>query len=126
MTSSQPLSGGPAVSTPARDRSSVDSIATHQLACLSNSNQLHTPLHRRSIEPLMDRYYFSDELGVVKPDHEIFDHVVRDLDVPPRRIAFFDDTPVNVEAARSVGISAHEVDGIAALIKELQRLGILD
>ena len=99
---------------------------THRLACLSNSNELHTPLHRRSMELLMDRYYFSDELGHVKPDREIFEHVIRDLNVPPRRIAFFDDTPVNVEAARSVGISAHEVDGIAALKKELQRLGILD
>ena len=99
---------------------------THRLACLSNSNQLHTPLHRRSVEPFMDSCYFSDELGMVKPDHEIFEHVIRDLNVPPQRIAFFDDTPVNVEAARSVGISAHEVDGIAALKKELQRLGILD
>ncbi len=99
---------------------------THRLACLSNSNELHTPLHRRSMDPLMDRYYFSDELGQVKPDREIFEHVIRDLNVPPQRIAFFDDTPVNVEAARSVGISAHEVDGIAALKEELQRLGILD
>ena len=77
-----------------------------RLACLSNSNELHTPLHRRSIEPLMERYYFSDELGMVKPDREIFEHVIRDLDVPPRRIAFFDDTPVNVEVARNVGIIA--------------------
>jgi len=27
-----------------------------RLACLSNSNELHTPLHRQSIEPLMERY----------------------------------------------------------------------
>ena len=34
-----------------------------RLACLSNSNELHTPIHRRCIESLMDRCYFSDELG---------------------------------------------------------------
>jgi putative hydrolase of the HAD superfamily len=96
-----------------------------RLACLSNSNELHTPLHRRSIEPLMDRYYFSDELGMVKPDLEIFEHVIRDLDVPPQRIAFFDDTPVNVEVARNVGLCAFLVDGIAELTTELQRLGVL-
>jgi putative hydrolase of the HAD superfamily len=96
------------------------------LACLSNSNELHTPIHRRSIEPLMDRYYFSDELGLVKPDPEVFTHVIRDLDVPPERIAFFDDTPVNVEAAREVGIGAYEVDGIAELEAQLCRLEVLN
>ena len=98
---------------------------THRLACLSNSNQLHTPLHRQSIEPLMDSYYFSDELGQVKPDPEVFGHVIRDLDVPPGRIAFFDDTPVNVEAAREAGIIAFEVDGIVELESQLQGLGVI-
>jgi HAD superfamily hydrolase (TIGR01509 family) len=98
---------------------------THRLACLSNSNELHTPLHRQSIEPLMDVYYFSNELGLVKPDREIYEQVLSDLDVPPGRIAFFDDTHVNVEAAREVGITAFEVEGITALTATLQRLGVL-
>ena len=96
-----------------------------RVACLSNSNELHTPLHRQSIEPLMDGYYFSDEIGKVKPDREIYEHVIRELDVPPRRIAFFDDTRVNVRAAREVGIVAFEVDGIAELEAQLQGLGVL-
>jgi len=99
---------------------------TCRLACLSNSNELHTPLHRRSMQPLMDRYYFSNDLGMVKPDREIFDHVIRDLGVPSVRIAFFDDTPVNVQAARGAGLTAFEVDGISALSAQLQRLGFLD
>jgi len=96
-----------------------------RLACLSNSNELHTPLHRQSIEPLLDAYYFSNELGMVKPDREIYEHVIRDLDVPPRRIAFFDDTRVNVHAAREVGITAFEVDGIMELEAQLQGLGVM-
>jgi len=107
-------------------RSLLDRVqGTYRLACLSNSNELHTPIHRRSIEPLMDRYFFSDELGLVKPDREIFEYVIRDLDVPPRRIAFFDDTPVNVQAAREVGIVAFEVDGIVELKSQLQGLGVV-
>jgi len=98
---------------------------TSRLACLSNSNELHTPLHRRSMEPLMDSYYFSDELGLVKPDREVFEYVIRDLGVPSRRIAFFDDTAVNVEAAREAGMIAYEVDGIAELEAQLQGLGVL-
>lgn len=99
---------------------------TLRLACLSNSNQLHTPLHRRSLEPLMERFYFSNELGHVKPERAIFDHVIRDLGVPPQRVAFFDDTPVNVEAARGAGLKAYEVDGLEALNDQLRRLGMLD
>lgn len=108
-------------------RSLLQRLATtHRLACLSNSNELHTELHRRSMQPLMERYYFSNELGAVKPDREIFDHVIRDLAVPSNRIAFFDDTPVNVEAARGAGFIAYEVDGIEALDDQLRRLGLLD
>ena len=99
---------------------------THRLAALSNSNELHTPIHRRSLESVIDSFYFSDEIGHVKPDRAIFDHVVRDLAVPPERIAFFDDTTVNVEAARELGLNAHWVDGIDALRSQLQTLGLLE
>ena len=99
---------------------------SHRIACLSNSNELHTPLHRASIHPHVDSFYFSDEIGLVKPDREIFEHVIRDLAVSRRKIAFFDDTPVNVEAAREVGLTAYLVDGIAALKAQLQRLGLFD
>ena len=97
-----------------------------RIACLSNSNELHTPLHRASIHPHVDSFFFSDEIGLVKPDREIFDHVVRNLAVSPQRIAFFDDTPVNVDAAREVGMNAYVVDGITALKAQLQRLSLLD
>ena len=100
--------------------------ATHRIACLSNSNELHTPIHRASIHPHVDSFYFSDEIGLVKPDREIFDYVIRDLAVSPRRIAFFDDTPVNVEAARNAGLSAFLVDGIAELEAHLQSLGLIE
>jgi putative hydrolase of the HAD superfamily len=97
----------------------------YRLACLSNSNELHTPLHRRSMEPMMERYYFSDELGWVKPEPEVYRHVIHDLDVTPERIGFFDDTPINVAAARNVGISAFRVDGVRELENQLFALGVL-
>ncbi len=100
--------------------------ATHRIACLSNSNELHTPIHRASIHPHVDAFYFSAELRLVKPDREIFDYVVRDLAVPPRRIAFFDDTLVNVEAARKVGLCAFLVDGMVELEAQLQGLGLIE
>ncbi len=96
-----------------------------RIAALSNANELHTPLHRRRFEAVIDSFYFSDEIGAVKPDRAIFKHVIRDLDVSPNRIAFFDDTPVNVDAARSTGIRAYAADGLAELTSRLRQLGLL-
>ncbi len=98
----------------------------HRIAALSNANELHTPLHRRRFGSVIETFYFSDEIGAVKPDRAIFEHVIADLNVPPHRIAFFDDTPVNVESAREAGFVAHAVDGFAALGSRLDRLGLLD
>ncbi len=100
--------------------------ASHRLACLSNSNDLHTRIHRRDLGTVFERCYFSEELGLVKPEPQIFEFVISDLGVVPERIAFFDDTPVNVDAARNAGLTAFEVDGFAALVGELRRLGLLD
>ncbi len=99
---------------------------SYRLACLSNSNQLHTPLHRRHVEPLMKHCYFSDEVNVVKPEAAIFEHVISDLAVAPDRIAFFDDTAVNVAAARAARMVAYEVDGVAALERCLNEIGVLN
>jgi putative hydrolase of the HAD superfamily len=99
---------------------------THRVAALSNSNRLHTARHRRHIEDVIDVFYFSDEIGFVKPEREIFDHVILDLAVPPHRIAFFDDTTINVEAAHDVGLAAYRVDGFEALKARLQSLGLIE
>jgi HAD superfamily hydrolase (TIGR01509 family) len=98
----------------------------HRQAALSNSNELHTPHHRRSLDHLIDTFYFSDEIGHVKPERAIFDHVVRELAVPPERIAFFDDTMINIEAAQELGFAAYWVDGVDALRAQLEVLGMLE
>lgn len=99
---------------------------SYRIAALSNANEIHTPLHRRRFEQAIDTFYFSDEIGYVKPDRRVFEHVLRDLGAPPDRIAFFDDTRVNVEAAREAGLNAYSVDGIADLTTQLWSLGIVD
>ena len=99
---------------------------SHRMACLSNSNELHTPIHRRSIEDLFDHCFFSDEIGLVKPEPEIYEAVISGLSVRADRILFFDDTAINVEAARADGIDAYEVDGIEELEARLHELGLLN
>jgi len=97
----------------------------HRIAALSNSNELHTPLHRRRFGSVIETLYFSDEIGHVKPEPVIFTGVVQDLGVPADRIAFFDDTPVNVDAAREAGMTAFETDGLSELLAGLRRLDLV-
>ena len=53
-----------------------------------------------------DQVTFSYELGVIKPEPEIYRYAVRGLDVAPEEALFLDDRPENVEGARAIGLHA--------------------
>ena len=46
---------------------------------------------------------------------EIFEHALRELGVTANEVVFFDDTPVNVEAAQALGIRAYHTRGVEEL-----------
>ena len=103
----------------------VQEVATAAaVACLSNTNAVHweAGAAKWPLFGLFDRRFLSFELGMVKPDLEIFDRVVVDLDVRPNRVLFLDDNELNVTAARQAGLAATEVHGVvearAALVRE--------
>jgi len=50
---------------------------------------------------------WSCELGIVKPDPQIYRVCLDALGCEPGRTLFFDDRPNNAEAARELGIEAH-------------------
>jgi glucose-1-phosphatase len=97
------------------------------VACLSNTNSLHwfDGASKWSFIDLLDHTFLSFQLGMVKPDREIFDHVSRQLSAPGRRLLFLDDNTVNVQAAVAVGWSAVKVDGVAQATRALVRRGVL-
>ena len=101
--------------------------AVAEVACLSNTNAVHWeagaarwPLLRH-----FDRTFLSFELGMVKPDADIFERVVAELGVEPERILFLDDNEINVTAAREVGLCATEVRGVDAARAALVDQGVL-
>jgi putative hydrolase of the HAD superfamily len=100
---------------------------TYRLACLSNTNALHWP--RVCDEMGLARYFelsFASHLvGMLKPDIEIFQHVVDQIGCPPTRILFLDDNQLNVASARVAGMVARRVAGLAEVRAALAELGIL-
>ena len=53
-----------------------------------------------------DQVTFSYELGVIKPEPDIYHYSVRGLAVAPEEALFLDDRPENVEGARAIGLHA--------------------
>ena len=82
-----------------------------QIACLTNNNPIHwsrlCTLH--GAHRLFHKCYVSHEIGLMKPDPRLFEHVVADLETQASDIVYFDDRLDIVEAARSFGLNAHQV-----------------
>jgi 2-haloacid dehalogenase len=73
-----------------------------------------------------DGVLLSGEVGVAKPDPEIFDELCRRFGLRPEATIFIDDKAANVDAARALGFAGHHFSDAAGLRAELVRLGLLD
>jgi len=62
----------------------------------------------------------SSHYGARKPDPRVFEGVLRAYDEPAEHVFFADDMPVNVEGARSVGITAHLYRDPASLMAAVE------
>ncbi len=103
-----------------------DLASTYTLACLTNTNAAHWP--RISDEmvllPHFAMHFASHQLGLLKPDPAIFHYVITQLSLDPARILFLDDNQVNVDSARSVGMTAYRVVGLEGVKQQLVALKI--
>lgn len=94
--------------------------------CLSNTNALHADRHAReeAVYDLFDHRFLSHELGLVKPDREIYEHVVEQLGCSPAAVLFLDDNQLNVDGARAAGLRAEKARGVGEAHAALARHGI--
>ena len=84
------------------------------LHVLSNTNPVHWAMAENgyfrykglTVSDFFDKIFLSCELGVEKPEPEIFEKVVAGIGCAPDDILFFDDSEVNCEAARKCGLQA--------------------
>ncbi len=96
------------------------------LACLSNTNELHWPrlMHEMGLHDLLDHHYSSHKLGMLKPDLDVFQHVVDELACKPAAILFLDDNIINVRSAQKVGMEAYCVKGMGEVTEQLTALDL--
>ena len=99
----------------------------YRLGTLSNTNERHWPrfIDEMGMGTRFDDHFPSHKTGMLKPDLECFDNVVRELDIAPDRILFLDDNEVNVLAAREAGLKAEQVVGALEVVERLEKLDLL-
>jgi len=99
------------------------------LCSLNNERPLWTDFWRMyfSLDNIFNRYFVSCEIGHKKPNPEIYQHVLTQLNLQGKYCFFIDDKKENIEAAREFGITTHHFQDISArdLKTALQKLKII-
>ena len=83
----------------------------YRLFLLSNTDAIHIDCFQhkagvtfyREFYECFERVYFSFELGMRKPDAEIFNYLIKKHDLTPKRTLFIDDKKENTDAALTLG-----------------------
>jgi glucose-1-phosphatase len=95
---------------------------------ISNTNAVHVAEIGRAFPALLPRFtrvFASHEIGHRKPHPAAFEHVLREIDVPPAEVLLFDDLAPNVEAAQALGLQAVLVRSPADVREALVRRGLV-
>jgi len=92
---------------------------------LSNATtRLREDLAHLGLAQAFDVVFNTAELGVCKPDHEVYREVLRRLDLPGDEVVFTDDLPDWAAAASAVGMHGIPFVGRDPLRASLQALGV--
>jgi len=84
-----------------------------RLFMLSNTNAIHIetlnncPVRGKDFQRvtgLFEKTYYSHEVGMRKPDREIFEHVISDAVLDPEKTLFIDDSADNINGAGKSGL----------------------
>ena len=85
----------------------------YRLFLLSNTNELHIDFVKRQMgmeqynrfKNLFEVFYLSHEMGMRKPDAEIYEFVLEKNQLIPSETLFVDDTKENTDSAADIGIN---------------------
>ncbi len=90
--------------------------SNYRIFLLSNTNDIHLQAVNRALnkvskeknlDPFFEKTYYSFEMGMRKPDAEIFSKVCLDNDLDVSKTLFIDDTERHILGAKSVGLNTH-------------------
>ncbi|MCR9066011.1 MAG: HAD family phosphatase [Cytophagales bacterium] len=90
----------------------LDIRSKYPLYLLSNTNNIHIEYCNRyfqkqfgikTVASLFDKAFYSYEIGLWKPDEDIYKEVLKDIKMQPEEVLFIDDNELNIASAQSMG-----------------------
>jgi epoxide hydrolase-like predicted phosphatase len=96
----------------------------YKTAVLSNANRgvLKRKIGQKLLDSCFDEVIVSAEVGMIKPDPEIYKLVVKRLGVKPEECVFIDDKKSFTEVGESLGMKAVHFKSTLQFQKELNKL----
>jgi len=90
----------------------------YKLYLLSNTNSIHLRYFKElfaketgksSLDAYFSKAWYSNEIGLRKPGAAIFEFVLKEENLQAAETLFIDDTWINIEAAKDLGIKTHHL-----------------
>ncbi len=85
---------------------------------LSNSNVIHEEAFNKmiydvtgksSLHDCVSKCYFSQDIGLRKPNQNCYEYVINEIGVAPEKMLFLDDRSDNIEGAKLAGLNVFQV-----------------
>lgn len=98
---------------------------THTLYLLSNTNAIHIQEVNRilqrdhqisSLEDLFDKTYYSHQIQLAKPSADCYQYVLKDAGILPKETLFIDDSALNIQGAKQIGIQTVHLQTPATIL----------
>lgn len=94
-----------------------------RVALLSNAGfDFSDPFRHSPMAEFFEAMFVSAELGLIKPDPEIYRVTARELGIPLERMVFIDNKKINVDAAVALGVTGHVFTTVPELRAFLESL----
>ena len=89
----------------------------YSIFLLSNTNIIHIDAFKKQLgkikwdefSGLFDKIYLSHEVGMRKPNANIFEHILYEQKLKAEEVFFIDDSPQHIEGAKKLGIQTHHL-----------------
>jgi HAD superfamily hydrolase (TIGR01509 family) len=98
----------------------------YQMAILANAAKrwMDVKIEKFNLNKIFEKIYSSADLGMKKPDLNVYEHVIKDLNVAPEEILFIDNLERNTLVAEKLGIKCIVFKNAEQLKEDLEKFGI--
>lgn len=97
----------------------------YRIVLLSNANQIHYDYIYEECKPIFDmmqKIYFSFQIGLRKPHPEVFYYVLKEMNFQPSETLFIEDTIIHIQGAQSCGLNTLHVTQPYDLENQLKQI----